>query len=826
MAQINSYDVMIPFFGLKNDLRVQLFVHMLHEKFYAGQTNLEITGEEDEFNPDVNRSGSAVFIEWILFLTSALHRLSDKTNANFNDDTPFNLNGDRFILKNDIDPKVVIDTIMYVRHNSLYVQIIQNLLEYIHVGGNATNNVINNSQQWQNVTGFKFKQLVNPRYLNRIDDPSNNLLAMSKVKILNTMLNTSQLDYNTIDKFIKRYLPTEDLASLTNGTNDVKEWCNFVFKYPYKIFTYKISAEILKRIIKKDDQLKSALLDNDQDNFWANAVIFENTYVRSMADPDKIYKINKFGMPEDVTITKEIAKKLENEKCSGFKFKEKHNYKCGDFLLKCMSSDNSQINITQCKEYLQAPDFWDRAKEEILEMLPQQAQLILDSFGFLKVRSGIYDVYQSYGSWLQNIQDNMGTFGLDNIGYQKIAKNDKLRIYLQVIVDLFNRNLALLNKNYKEGSIKGEYPGAYGSPYLTSIGVKEKLYPKSSIGFTQSSVMGYSQNVSTYFNSLKNYTVDIANNANHTLLIHGHPVSSPNEIRVILRPSDAPSPSSPSDVFGMAGGRGILNVGSISDYSNKYEIKPQGPLLETLIKALDTKLSAAGKKFDPADKKLLFDHLQSFKETEIKLYKAITYVEKYLSIILNFQDYDPTGVINLTHLQKFVDLRDSYFNKSLKKSDSLLNIFQAIVSQIMNDPRQKQLHQQRQLQQPQQQQLHQPQQQQQQQQPQQNLQQQQQQQQPQQNLQQQQQQQLHQPQQQQQQQQPQQNLQQQQQQQQQRHQHELLLRQQEHSINGDDGDDGDDGVSELDDNTIPGQDFRQPATADTVPDDDNMFADL
>ena len=330
-----------------------------------------------------------------------------------------------------------------------------------------------------------------------------------------------------------------------------------------------------------------------------------------------------------------------------------------------MSSDNSDTNITQCKEYLISQDFWDRTKEEILEMLPQQAQIILEKFGFNKILQGKYHVFESYESWLKRLSENKTKYELDEKSFNSIANNNKLRTYLEVIINLFNRNLALLNTDYTDGQIQIEYPGHYGNQYLSAIGIQPRFNFRNN-SILPGTIVNLTNTVTNYWNQIKNYTSSIVStDSNGVIQIYRQPINNLTNFKLLM----------------MRGG-GILNIGSISDYSKKYEIKQQGPLFETLINSLVTKLSAVGKNLTPEDKKHLYDHIENFKETELKLYKAIMYTEKYLELILNFKQNDPNQVLNLSHLKKFVESRESYFNKSIKKSDNILIVIGEIVSEI------------------------------------------------------------------------------------------------------------------------------------------------
>ena len=230
---------------------------------------------------------------------------------------------------------------------------------------------------------------------------------------------------------------------------------------------------------------------------------------------------------------------------------------------------------------------------------------------------------------------------------------------MDVLVDKFNLNPTLLNKNIRSdvrvGTVK--------STYLNSIGIQ----PLNKTGGLKEDFLKTQLTANTYFNYLKSYLNNSLNLSNGVVIVNG------NEIRSI------------PDLFKMRGGSITIPFGAISNFTNKYEIKQQGELLENLIKSIEDRLNSSGKVFDSNSKKLLYDHLASFKKIEGKLIKAIKYAEKYLDLILNFKDSDKTDILNLNHMKKFIDMRNSLEEKTNVTKEHLFEAINKVIDTISDN---------------------------------------------------------------------------------------------------------------------------------------------
>ena len=108
-------------------------------------------------------------------------------------------------------------------------------------------------------------------------------------------------------------------------------------------------------------------------------------------------------------------------------------------------------------------------------------------------------------------------------------------------------------------------------------------------------------------------------------------------------------------------------------------------LIEKQFNSFITTLKAANKDLEAGDKESITKMISDLKTTESKLLKSAIYTSKYNDLVSVFSETDSKGVISLDHLKKFVDNRNSYFEKTTKKQDSLMSIVKSMVEAIAKE---------------------------------------------------------------------------------------------------------------------------------------------
>jgi uncharacterized LabA/DUF88 family protein len=74
--------------------------------------------------------------------------------------------------------------------------------------------------------------------------------------------------------------------------------------------------------------------------------------------------------------------------------------------------------------------------------------------------------------------------------------------------------------------------------------------------------------------------------------------------------------------------------------------------------------------------------IESLKNSEQKLYKASLYTEKYAKLLEIHGQKDNTSILSLDHLKEFVDNRNKYFSRVVKKQNDLMSIIRSIAEAV------------------------------------------------------------------------------------------------------------------------------------------------
>lgn len=613
------YDFMIPFFGLENDLRVRLYLHLLEEyyksngnkfdptyvfgkdKSGAKITDITIYHTDDNYRrqfPDA--ADEDISEDWYKFGTSLVKRLStiDATDSNV-------LNVIKTIGNKSSDPnyKFFCDVII------LHVDTIHsNIMNF----GADGNNITSRKYMWSNADSVSFKVFNNTN--------TNTLLSL---------------------------IYKHDLA-LTNKSLDDELYFHYNL---YKYLSFLLEKQATNAI-----DASSSFWDNTQ-----SVGPIENEFKRN---PEDTKKIGKYDSNNNFVDYSRGSKKYRDDgakTCSSFGVKENPTdikSTCADYITKCVVS-GSKYDIAQCKEFMLSNDFWNDIKTEINNMVPSKMTDTLDMFNFQKV---VVDkniiMYQSVDSWMNILKAKIGN-GLTDIEFKNIMDNTKLKSYLNAMVNKVNRNPAILNQNLTQQRDK--------TNWSTILGLKNRVTRNKQIDDYEFNVNNFTREFSGYRNDLLDLQLVAQRRINKVpggFLFNGVMFGGNN----------------------MVGGAMAVISPAING-----DIKPrkQGVLIENMANTLVNKIESMGKQLSQADRTKLFDYINSYKDLENKLVKAIVYADKYID--LTRIAGDSTVEINFDHIQAFVDARNKYFTKTINSQTNILDSFEYIINSALNtvnDPKQ------------------------------------------------------------------------------------------------------------------------------------------
>jgi hypothetical protein len=322
--------------------------------------------------------------------------------------------------------------------------------------------------------------------------------------------------------------------------------------------------------------------------------------------------------------------------------------------------------IESCSRFLSKPDFWDEVVDEVKEMNPEVAVLLLKKLEFGKVRATVSrQVYgrpntihitkmESVEKWLKRLEDEKK---LSPDALKSIGANSKLIGYLKLVVDKINDNLAVLNPDYDVRHDEMRRISNDDS-YLGKSGMQHR--PRR----------------------LVQYATDI-----DAQLVRGYFQNSPanlsagNSVRVNL-----PGVG----VYRMTGGADPADPTDPKQYYIDEEAERKlgftSDILSSRFDVIEKQLAARGKSISNDDREKIVELLDSLKKNEIVLNKFIIYTNAFIKLMLTAGENVGEDVLNFENLKNLVDTRSSALSKSSNKSSALINVLDTLVVAI-NAPR-------------------------------------------------------------------------------------------------------------------------------------------
>jgi hypothetical protein len=314
--------------------------------------------------------------------------------------------------------------------------------------------------------------------------------------------------------------------------------------------------------------------------------------------------------------------------------------KCQRFITNCLYGKD----IDSCKDFLQDPDYWRTAIDEVENMNPEIAIRLLTKLEFRKVVVPVkyytdkkvsvvhLNQMETFAQWLENLYKSGK---LNEESKTKISNNRELRGYIDMVVSKINGNPAILNSDYNE---KQGVRRLNRDSYLSRIGLQ--LKPKTLL-----------------------YAPDAVNHLVR-MTYERSPVNIVNMNRVFSQFGGIPN--SPSQYY----------INSEDEEKLGYT---SGIFLERFSK-IERQLGAFGKSINNDDKRKILDLIESLKKTEITLHKFIIYTNAFISLMETHGEYISDKVLNLENLKNLVDTRTVSFTKAQNKTSALSSIFDKITS--------------------------------------------------------------------------------------------------------------------------------------------------
>lgn len=389
-----------------------------------------------------------------------------------------------------------------------------------------------------------------------------------------------------------------------------------------------------------------------ESKFFEETAEFDTLYFRKPGDSNLYYK-KPDGSHVSVTDPEEIKKIQMGANCFDTGYTAGPE-KCYDLVAGCLAGKE----VAKCKQALTSDDWKEQINDLSIDMIKKQ----LSSFGVQVIEvevegHGPLKQFQSFPEYIKTLKENFSTgtdpapadeFKFKDSDIEALAKNSNLEKWITLNVNKINRNPAVLNPSYTGPELVVN-PNAFAGTKLAKYG----LAPKA----TKSSKAPSIASIIALQNAIKEKRSAIA-------VYYGIPITTVG--------------------YTMTGGA----------YAHEYFEALQDPattplllseLIEKQFNSFITTLKAANKDLEAGDKESITKMISDLKTTESKLLKSAIYTSKYNDLVSVHSETDSKGVISLDHLKKFVDNRNSYFEKTTKKQDSLMSIVKSMVEAIAKE---------------------------------------------------------------------------------------------------------------------------------------------
>jgi hypothetical protein len=349
----------------------------------------------------------------------------------------------------------------------------------------------------------------------------------------------------------------------------------------------------------------------------------------------------KDGKEHQVTLDEIVKLYNESKKCHTSGFQEANDKTCASYFMDCLDGRG----IESCKEYLKEPKFWEIAKEEVRNMIPELAVKTLKAFGFkLKhivdpVSTKSLITYETVNQWLQNLKtiaDDDNNSVLQKEDYLAIQNNDKLLGYLYLVTEKLRLNPAILNPDFEGAQYPPNVPHY---KFLDDSGMGSR--PSGAL-INGISVKYDPSHLTALFDHQQRGTADIS--------IFGGQIGS------------GPEKSISIDIL-----LSKINSGKKQSWSilkNHYEI-------------LRRELNSRNKDIAPNDNKKIQEILESIKQNELMIAQIIFILEKYINHVKITGDE-----LNEDHLR--IDELVTYLDKHKKTSTTITNKRQILMKAFEN----------------------------------------------------------------------------------------------------------------------------------------------
>jgi hypothetical protein len=344
------------------------------------------------------------------------------------------------------------------------------------------------------------------------------------------------------------------------------------------------------------------------------------------------------------------AANVGNDACAGTKVVDgAAGLTCTAYVSQCLIGEN----IDKCRDYFDSADFYTNTIEEVQKMDPMVAVKMLRKFGFKEVseydsdrRMNIVTI-EPVAKWIE------GLTGMAEQGtIDAISANNPLKQYLGWIIQLVNRNTAILNPGYRgDLDANSHDPNRFSYTGFAKMGIRARRPVRNSCY----------KDIDAIANAIDQHNITLGIRLNAPI------VGGIVPARLMMRGG---------------GSYATLSQSESSVAQLKSNRRNTSEILSKTFEYLTKKLEAFNKGISTKDSSKITELINDLAKKEEKLYEVIDFVEKYAMLVDVFGEKRVAEVVTVDQMKKAVQARSKLFSKKVKRETDIVSVLKSLTGAV------------------------------------------------------------------------------------------------------------------------------------------------
>lgn len=366
------------------------------------------------------------------------------------------------------------------------------------------------------------------------------------------------------------------------------------------------------------------------------------------ADPEVWVRNSEGKIVSTETGVEAGANNVGNDACAGTKVIDGADGRnCTYYVSDCLMGKN----IDDCRAYFNSSNFYNNTIEEVEKMDPMVAVKMLRKFGFKEVSEYDSDrkmnivTIEPVAKWIEGL-----TGMADATTIAAISGNEQLKQYLGWIIQLVNRNPAILNPGYR-GDLNADShdPNRFAYTGFAKMGIKARRPVRNSCY----------RDIDAIANAIDQHNITL-----------GIRLNAPIVGGIV-----------PAKVM-VGGSYATISQAETSVAQLKSNRRNTSEILSKTFEYLTNKLQAFHKGISAKDSSKINELINDLAKKEDKLYEVIDFVEKYALLVDVLGEKRVSEVVTVDQMRKAVQARSKLFAKKVKRETDIVSVLRSLTGAV------------------------------------------------------------------------------------------------------------------------------------------------